>query len=74
MDEAIAAYVRRNHNLLVGESSRAIKKEIGSATSRPTAKVDHGNKRAGSDEWGAERSNYVWKGKSRRALQSRLEQ
>lgn len=33
MDEAIIAYIRRNHNLLVGESSAEnIKKEIGSAT------------------------------------------
>ena len=33
MDEAIAAYIRRNHNLLVGESSsERIKKEIGSAS------------------------------------------
>jgi len=33
MDEAIAAYVRRHHNLLVGESSsERIKKEIGSAS------------------------------------------
>lgn len=33
MDEAIAGYVRRNHNLLVGESSsERIKKEIGSAS------------------------------------------
>ena len=32
MDEAIIAYIRRNHNLLVGESSaELIKKEIGSA-------------------------------------------
>ena len=32
MDEAIIAYVRRNHNLLVGESTaEKIKKEIGSA-------------------------------------------
>lgn len=32
MDEAIIAYIRRNHNLLVGEgSSEAIKKRIGSA-------------------------------------------
>ncbi|OFX14774.1 MAG: rod shape-determining protein, partial [Alphaproteobacteria bacterium RIFOXYD12_FULL_60_8] len=32
MDEAIIAYIRRNHNLLVGESSaEMIKKEIGSA-------------------------------------------
>ena len=32
MDEAIIAYIRRNHNLLVGESSAArIKEEIGSA-------------------------------------------
>ena len=32
MDEAIIAYMRRNHNLLVGESSAEwIKKEIGSA-------------------------------------------
>src|SRR5258708_6172969 len=31
MDEAIIAYIRRNHNLLVGESSaERIKKEIGS--------------------------------------------
>ena len=33
MDEAIVAYIRRNHNLLVGESSaERIKKEIGSAS------------------------------------------
>lgn len=33
MDEAIIAYIRRNHNLLVGESSaERIKKEIGSAS------------------------------------------
>jgi rod shape-determining protein MreB and related proteins len=32
MDEAIIAYIRRNHNLLVGEGSAArIKEEIGSA-------------------------------------------
>jgi len=32
MDEAIIAYIRRNHNLLIGESSSArIKEEIGSA-------------------------------------------
>ena len=32
MDEAIIAYIRRNHNVLVGEgSSERIKKEIGSA-------------------------------------------
>ena len=34
MDEAIIAYIRRNHNLLVGESSaERIKKEVGSACS-----------------------------------------
>src|SRR5271155_2781553 len=34
MDEAIIAYIRRNHNLLVGESSaERIKKEIGTARS-----------------------------------------
>ena len=32
MDEAVIAYIRRNHNLLIGESSaERIKKEIGSA-------------------------------------------
>ncbi|MDY0242167.1 MAG: rod shape-determining protein [Rhodospirillaceae bacterium] len=32
MDEAIIAYIRRNHNLLIGESSaERIKKEVGSA-------------------------------------------
>ena len=32
MDESIIGYIRRNHNLLVGESSaERIKKEIGSA-------------------------------------------
>ncbi|MEE2995942.1 MAG: rod shape-determining protein [Pseudomonadota bacterium] len=36
MDEAIIAYIRRNHNLLVGESSsERIKKEIGSACVPP---------------------------------------
>ena len=34
MDEAIIAYIRRNHNLLVGEgSAERIKKQIGSASS-----------------------------------------
>ncbi len=34
MDEAIIAYIRRNHNLLIGEgSAERIKKEIGSACS-----------------------------------------
>ncbi len=32
MDEAIIAYIRRHHNLLVGEASaERIKKEVGSA-------------------------------------------
>ena len=32
MDEAIISYIRRNHNLLIGESSsERIKKEIGTA-------------------------------------------
>jgi rod shape-determining protein MreB len=36
MDEAIIAYIRRNHNLLVGEgSAERIKKEIGSACVPP---------------------------------------
>ncbi|MEC7489388.1 MAG: rod shape-determining protein [Pseudomonadota bacterium] len=36
MDEAIIAYIRRNHNLLVGESSaERIKKQIGSACVPP---------------------------------------
>lgn len=36
MDEAIIAYIRRNHNLLVGEgSAERIKKEIGSACLPP---------------------------------------
>jgi rod shape-determining protein MreB len=36
MDEAIIAYIRRNHNLLIGESSaERIKKEIGSACMPP---------------------------------------
>jgi len=36
MDEAIIAYIRRNHNLLVGESSaERIKKDIGSACVPP---------------------------------------
>ena len=39
MDDAIIAYIRRNHNLLVGESSaERIKKEVGSAC--PVNKVD----------------------------------
>src|SRR6202167_6284482 len=34
MDEAIIAYIRRNHNLLIGEgSAERVKKEIGSAAS-----------------------------------------
>ena len=36
MDDAIIAYIRRNHNLLVGEgSAERIKKEIGSACAPP---------------------------------------
>ena len=36
MDEAIAAYVRRRHNLLIGPSTaERIKKEIGAARSTP---------------------------------------
>jgi rod shape-determining protein MreB len=36
MDEAIIGYIRRNHNLLIGESTaEKIKKEIGSATIGP---------------------------------------
>jgi len=38
MDEAIIGYIRRHHNLLVGESSaERIKKEVGSAAVPPTA-------------------------------------
>jgi rod shape-determining protein MreB len=41
MDEAIIAYIRRNHNLLVGEgSAERIKKEIGSAC--PPADAEEG--------------------------------
>jgi rod shape-determining protein MreB len=41
MDEAIIAYIRRNHNLLVGEASaERIKKEIGSAC--PPADAEEG--------------------------------
>ncbi|MEI8320909.1 MAG: rod shape-determining protein [Alphaproteobacteria bacterium] len=37
MDEAIISYIRRNHNLLIGEASaERIKKEIGSAASKPS--------------------------------------
>jgi actin-like ATPase involved in cell morphogenesis len=43
MDEAIIAYIRRNHNLLVGESSaERIKKEIGSACWRKAGLFDRG--------------------------------
>src|ERR1700676_331678 len=52
MDEAIIAYIRRNHNLLVGESSaERIKKEIGSACmpdgdqgARPDVRCAEGNR------------------------------
>ncbi|MFN7662867.1 MAG: rod shape-determining protein [Alphaproteobacteria bacterium] len=37
MDQAIISYVRRNYNLLIGESSaERIKKEIGSASAKPS--------------------------------------
>ena len=41
MDEAIISYMRRNHNLLIGETTaERIKKEIG--TARPPADGDEG--------------------------------
>ena len=42
MDEAIIAHIRRNHNLLLGESSaERIKKEVGSAmTLKPSASLE----------------------------------
>src|SRR5262249_3558356 len=40
MDDAIASYVRRKHNLVIGEATaERIKKEIGSA--QPTLESDH---------------------------------
>ncbi len=40
MDEAIIAYIRRNHNLLIGESSaERVKKEIGAATIQKGDKI-----------------------------------
>src|SRR6266571_1325528 len=42
MDEAIIAYIRRNHNLLVGESSaERIKKEIGSIVEAVKVALEH---------------------------------
>ncbi|MBY0281445.1 MAG: rod shape-determining protein [Alphaproteobacteria bacterium] len=39
MDEAIINYIRRNHNLLIGEATaERIKKEIGSAVNMPNSK------------------------------------
>jgi rod shape-determining protein MreB len=41
MDEAIIAYVRRSHNLLIGEASaEKIKKEIGSASLTPSVEKE----------------------------------
>lgn len=39
MDEAIISYMRRNHNLLIGETTAERIKDIGTAVSRPMAKV-----------------------------------
>jgi len=57
MDEAIIAYIRRNHNLLVGESSaERIKKEIGSALhARGWRGSGDGNQGPRSDERRAQR-------------------
>ena len=47
MDEAIIAYIRRNHNLLIGESSaERIKKDIGSAATPERARADRWRSRA----------------------------
>ena len=41
MDDAIIAYVRRSHNLLIGEASaEKIKKEIGSASTKPSVEKE----------------------------------
>lgn len=41
MDDAIIAYVRRHHNLLIGEASaEKIKKEIGSASLKPSVEKE----------------------------------
>ena len=41
MDDAIIAYVRRSHNLLIGEASaEKIKKEIGSASMKPSVEKE----------------------------------
>lgn len=41
MDDAIIAYVRRTHNLLIGEASaERIKKEIGSASLKPSSEKE----------------------------------
>ncbi|MDI2090558.1 rod shape-determining protein [Commensalibacter oyaizuii] len=43
MDEAIIAYIRRTHNLLIGESSaERLKMEIGAAIATPSANGDGG--------------------------------
>ena len=56
MDEAIIAYIRRNHNLLVGEASaERIKKEIGSACMPEDGEGrDHGDQGPRPDERRAE--------------------
>ena len=48
MDEALISYMRRNHNLLIGETTaERIKKDIGTArASRPTAKACRSTSRA----------------------------
>jgi Actin-like ATPase involved in cell morphogenesis len=47
MDEAIISYMRRNHNLLIGETTaERIKKEIGTAGLRPMARASPSRSRA----------------------------
>ena len=56
MDEAVIAYIRRNHNLLIGESSaERIKTTIGTACpARRRRRRDHGRQGSRPDERGAE--------------------
>ena len=73
MDEAIIAYIRRNHNLLIGESSaERIKKEIGSACPPDDGEGrDHGDQGPRPDERRAEGNRSSPSARSPRACPSR---
>ena len=73
MDEAIISYIRRNHNLLIGETTaERIKKEIGSACPPEDGEgAGHGDQGPRPDERRAQGDRHQPSGRSPRAWPSR---